>query len=153
MKKDTSLVISVIAIGIASFAILMAFAGEGNVRHVEIYLPEQIQQTIAFHDDGTVEIVGIVGIGDSKNPTLVTRSGDFAYVLTIRNDGESPHMFYIDGLEVQTQLLQPGEEETITVFPGKPGTYSYYDKADGLVRLGELKVVQVVPRDALEETD
>lgn len=154
MKQNSvSLVISVIAIGIASFAILMAFVGEGSVRHVEIYLPEQIQQTVAFQEDGAVELAGITGIGDPKNPTLVTRSGDFAYVLTVRNDGNSPHMLYIDGLEVQTKLLQPGEEDILTIFPEKPGTYNYYDKAEDLVQLGKLRVVQVVPRDAFEEAD
>ena len=149
MKTDRSFVISIVAIGIALFAVLIAYVGEGNVRQVDIYLPEQIIQTIAFQGDG---MVGIKGIGET-NPTLVTRSGDFAYVLTVRNEGDSPHQFYIEGLDVQTNLLMPGEEETITVFPEKPGTYSYYDKAEGQVRLGELKVVQVVPRDAFEGQD
>jgi hypothetical protein len=110
MKQGVSFILSVIAIGIAAFAILIAFAGEGNVRHVEIYLPEQIQQTVAFQGDGSIVLAGIYGTGEAHNPTLITRSGDFAYVLTVRNDGDSPHRLYIEGLEVQTKLLMPGEE-------------------------------------------
>lgn len=151
MKKDGPLILSAIAIGIAAFAILIAFTGGGNVRHVEIYLPEQIQQTVAFQGDGTVELVGLYGTGEANNPTLVTRSGDFAYVLTVRNDGDSPHRLYIEGLEIQTALLMPGDEDTITVIPKKPGTYNYYDKTESLKKLGQLKVVQVVPRDAIEK--
>ena len=151
VKQGISFILSVIAIGIASFAILVAFAGEGNVRHVEIYLPEQITQTVAFQEDETVEIAGISGTAEAHNPILVTRSGDFAYVLAVRNDGTSPHRLYIEGLEVQTDLLMPGDEDTITVVPKKPGTYDYYDKTQTLKKLGQLKVVQVVPRDALEE--
>ena len=150
MKKDVSLILSAIAIGIASFAVLIAFTGEGNVRHVEIYLPEQIKQTVAFQGDGSIDLTGVYGTSEANNPTLITRSGDFAYILTVRNDGDSPHRLYIEGLEVQTTLLMPGDEDTITVIPKKPGTYDYYDKTNSLKKLGQLKVVQVVPRDALE---
>jgi hypothetical protein len=150
-QGSASFVISVVAIGIAIFAVMIAFVGEGNVRHVEIYLPEQITQTVAFQGDGSIELVGVLGTGEANNPTLVTRSGDFAYVLTVRNDGDSPHRLYIEGLEVQTDLLMPGDEDTITVIPKHPGTYDYYDKTETLNKLGQLKVVQVVPRDALEE--
>lgn len=149
MKKDVSFIFSAIAIGIAAFAVLIAFAGEGNVRHVEIYLPEQIRQTVVFQGDGTVELAGLYGTGEANNPTLITRSGDFAYVLTVRNEGDSPHRLYIQGLEVQTKLLMPGDEDTITVIPKKPGIYDYYDKTEFLTKLGQLKVVQVVPRDVL----
>lgn len=151
MKQELSFILSVTAIGMAAFVVLIIFAGEGNVRHVEIYLPEQIKQTVAFQGDGIVELVGIYGTGEASNPTLVTRSGDFAYVLTVRNDGDSPHMLYIEGLEVQTKLLLPGDEDIITVIPKHPGLYGYYDKSDGLKKLGQLRVVQVVPRDAVEK--
>lgn len=149
MKKDVSFIFSSIAIGIAAFALLIAFAGEGNVRHVQIYLPEQIRQTVAFQGDGTIELVGLYGTGEAHNPTLITRSGDYAYVLTVRNEGDSPHRLYIEGLEVQTDLLMPGDENTITVVPKNPGIYNYYDKTEFLTKLGQLQVVQVVPRDSL----
>jgi len=151
MKKDTSFILASIAIGLAAFAILISFAGQGNVRHVQIYLPEQIQQTVAFQGDGSIELSGIYGTREAHNPTLITRSGDFAYVLTVRNDGDSPHRLYIEGLEVQTDLLMPGEEDTITVYPRTPAIYDYYDKTERLTKLGQLKVVQVVPRDVLGE--
>jgi hypothetical protein len=50
--SDFRFVLSVIIVGIVSFVILIAFVIEGNVRHVRIYLPEQIKQTIAFEENG-----------------------------------------------------------------------------------------------------
>ena len=81
---------------------------------------------------------------------MITRSGDFTYILTIKNHGDSPHRLYIDGLEIQTKLLMPGEEDTLIVTPRKPGTYNYYDNVETKRLLGQLKVVQVVPADGLE---
>ena len=126
------------------------YVEQGSIRPIQIFLPEQIRQTVAFEENGKVIVEGMVGIGASDNPTLVTRSGDYTYILTVINNGKSPHMFYIDGLDVQTKLLQPGDEDTITIMPKKPGTYHYYDKADGLHLLGELDVVQVLPKDKRE---
>jgi hypothetical protein len=54
-------------------------------------------------------------------------------------------------LEIQTDLLMPGDEDTIAVIPKKPGTYNYHDKTEFLNKLGQLKAVQVVPKEALEE--
>jgi hypothetical protein len=130
-----------------SFAILIVFVIEGNVRHVQIYLPEQIKQTISFEENGHVRIDGLSGTGETNNPTLVTRLGNYAYVLTVVNHGKLPHMLYIDGLNIQTKLLQPGQNDTITVIPKEPGIYHYYDRASQMQLLGELKVVQVIPED------
>jgi len=149
--SDLTFVISVIAIGIASFAILMVFVEEGNIRHVQIYLPEQIKQTIAFKENGHVRVDGVFGIGEADNPTLVTRSGNYAYVLTVVNRGKLPHMLYIDGLDIQTKFLQPGENDTITVIPKEPGIYHYYDRASQMQLLGELRVVQVIPEDSFKK--
>lgn len=145
--------LSIVAIGIATFAIMMAFIGGGSVRHVQIYLPEQVKQTIAFEENGHVRIDGLYGTEEADNPTLITRSGDYAYVLTVINNGQIPHLLFIDGLNVQTKLLHAGENDTITIFPKKPGNYHYYDRAGEMQLLGEFKAVQVVPRDALEKPE
>lgn len=148
-KTEIAFVLSVIAVGLAIFAILFTFIGLGTVRSAQIYLPEQIRQTVAFEENGNVKLMGITGTGEPDNPTLITRAGDYAYVLTVINLGKSPHQLYIDGLEIETKLLQPDDQDTIMVVPKKPNTYHYYDKADELRMLGELKVVQVVPKDSL----
>ena len=142
---------SVILIGIVSFALLMVFVGGGNVRHVQIYLPEQIKQTIAFEENGHVRIDGVFGTGEADNPTLITRSGNYAYVLTVVNHGKLPHMLYIDGLNIQTKFLHPGENDTITIVSKEPGVYHYYDRASQMQLLGELRVVQVIPEDSFKK--
>ena len=152
VKSSISFILAVVAIGIALFAILINFVGAGNVRDVKIYLPEQIKQTVVFEeDDSGVRIDGLYGTGEVENPTLITRSGGYAYVLTVINNGKLPHMFYIDGLNVQTKLLHSGENDTITILPKLPGNYHYYDRAGGMQQLGEFKAVQVIPMDAFEK--
>ena len=70
--------------------------------------------------------VGISGIIEDNNPTLIMRTS-FAYVLTVINQGETQHRLYIDGFNVQTNLLFPGEQDTITIYPKEEGTYPYYE--------------------------
>jgi hypothetical protein len=51
---------------------------------------------------------------------------------------------------VQTDLLKPGENQTLTIFPKNEAVYNYYDKRETLDKLGQLRVVTVVPSDEFE---
>ena len=145
--KDKILITAALLIGIVSLGAIVGFIGQGNVRHVSIFWQERVEQTVAFEDiDDQVQLQGISGIGGGPNPYLITRTS-FAYVLTVINNGDKQHRLYIEGLEVQTDLLEPGQEETLTIYPDKEGIYKYYDKRENLEHLGFVKVVTVVPSD------
>lgn len=145
--NDRQFVIIGLVIGIIGFASFIGIIGQGNVRHVEIFWPEKVEQTVAFKDiDDKVTLVGISGIGEDNNPTLIMRTS-FAYVLTVENRGNQHHRLYIDGFNVQTDLLEPGQIDTITIYPDKEGTFNYYDKRERMFLLGQLVSVEVVPSD------
>lgn len=81
--NDKTLVIVSIIAGIVALAVIVGFIGQGNIRHVQIFFQEKIEQTVAFREvDGEVKLVGLKGIGGDDNPTLVIRTG-FAYVLLL----------------------------------------------------------------------
>ena len=145
--KDKRFVILALVVGVLGMAVIIGFIGQGNVRHVTIFWQEKVEQTVAFEDiDGQVQLRGIIGIDGEPNPHLLTRTS-FAYLLTVINNGDKHHRLYIEGLEVQTDLLEPGQQETITIHPTKEGIYKYYDKRENLEHLGFLEVVTVVPSD------
>jgi len=147
MVSEKKFVIVALIIGIVSLGIMFGFISQGNVRQAPIFYPEKIEQTVAFQDvEGKVRLVGILGVGGEENPTLIMRK-NFAYILTVINDGDKHHRMYIDGLEVQTTLLAPGEAETLTILPKKEGVYNYFDKSEKLEQLGQLKAVSVIPSD------
>jgi len=149
LSSKKFIVIGVIA-GIVFFGALMGLIGQGTVRHVDVFYPETVRQTVAFIDDGEkTTLRGVEGISEENNPTLITRVG-FVYVLTVINDGNSDHRLYIDGLNVETELLAPGEKDIITIKPQTERTYNYYDKQETLSFLGQLKVVKVIQNDLLE---
>ena len=146
-SNDKKLVIIGIVVGVIGLVAMIGFIGQGNVRHVAIFWQEKVEQTVAFEDiNGEVQLRGVVGISGEPNPTLISRTG-FAYILTVVNNGETNHRLYIDGLNVQTDLLDPGEQDTITIYPTEEGTYNYYDKRERLKLLGQLKIISVVPSD------
>ncbi len=141
------MIIIAILIGVVSLAAMIGFIGQGNVRHVSIFWQERVEQTVAFEDvDGQVQLQGISGIGGEPNPHLITRT-NFAYILTVINNGDTNHRLYIEGLNVQTDLLDPGEQDTLTLYPNKEGVYKYFDKRQWLEHLGFLEVRTVVPSD------
>ena len=81
--NDKHFVIVLLIVGIMGFALFIGVIGQGNVRHVQIFWPEKIEQTVAFIDiDNQVKLVGISGISEDNNPTLIMRIS-FAYVLTV----------------------------------------------------------------------
>lgn len=133
--------------GISGLSATVAFVGQGNVRHTEIFWAETVEQTIMFEDiDGETQVKGVRGVAGDSNPTLLSRTS-FAYILTVINNGTTLHRLYIDGFNVQTQLLDPGQEDTITIYPDKEGEFTYYDKRENLMPLGKIRIVSVVPSD------
>ena len=151
MMKTDKLIIGIgLAAGMVALVVMIGFIGQGNVREVPLFYPEKVEQTVSFEEvDGNVQIVGISGVKGDTNPTLLSRTS-FAYVLNVINNGTTFHRLYIDGLNVQTDLLAPGENDTITVFPIEEGVYNYYDKRERLKLLGQIKIVTVVPSDEFQ---
>jgi len=141
------LVIAGIIAGIVGLVATVGFVGQGNVRHVEIFWAETVEQTIVFEDiNGETQVRGIKGVITDANPTLLSRTS-FAYILTVINNGTTVHRLYIDGFNVQTDLLEPGQQDTITIYPDKEGEFTYYDKRENLTPLGKIKIVTVVASD------
>ena len=146
-NHDKTLILVAIVVGVVALAGMIGFIGQGNVRHVSIFWQERVEQTVSFDDiDGKVQLQGISGIGGEANPYLITRTS-FAYLLTVINNGDKHHRLYIEGLNVQTDLLEPGQQETLTIYPEKEGVYKYFDKRERLEHLGFLEVKTVVHSD------
>ena len=134
-------------VGVVALAAMIGLIGQGNVRHVSIFWQERVEQTVAFEDvNGKVQLQGILGIDGEPNPHLITRTS-FAYLLTVINNGDKHHRLYIEGLDVQTNLLEPDQQETLTLYPDKEGVYKYFDKRENLEHLGFLEVKTVVASD------
>ena len=145
--NNKKLIVIVIIAGVIGLGAMIGFIGQGNVRHVEIFWKEKVEQTVAFEDvNGEVQLKGISGISGELNPHLISRTS-FAYILTIVNNGDKHHRLYIEGLEIQSNLLEPGQQDVITIHPTEEGLYKYYDKREKLEHLGVLEIRTVVPSD------
>ena len=142
MKNDKKVLICSIIGGMMFFSLLVGFISHGNVRQVPIFFKEHMEATVAFRKiDGETKIIGLKGNAD-VNPTLVMRTGDFAYILTVINQDTTHHMFYVEGLEVHTKTIRPGENDTITIYSKNSGVYNYYDRFEERP-LGKIKAVKV----------
>jgi hypothetical protein len=145
--NNKKLIVIAIIAGVIGLGAMIGFIGQGNVRHVEIFWKEKVEQTVAFEDvNGEVQLKGISGISGELNPHLISRTS-FAYILTIVNNGDKHHRLYIEGLEIQSNLLEPGQQDIITIYPTEEGLYKYYDKREKLEHLGFLEIRTVVPSD------
>ena len=141
--------IAIIA-SLVAFAGMIAFVGQGNVRQTPIFWTEKVEQTVMFEDiDGKVQLRAIKGVTGEPNPTLLSRTS-FVYILTVINNGDRHHRLYIEGFNVQTDLLEPGQQETIKIYPTEEGIYNYYDKRQYLEKLGQIKIITVVPSDEFQ---
>ena len=141
------MILTALITGVIGLVATVAFVGQGNVRHVDIFWTEKVEQTVVFEEvDGKTQIRAIKGVTGEPNPTLISRTS-FAYILTVINNGTTVHRLYIDGFNVQTDLLQPGQQDTITIYPEKEGEFTYYDKRQNLTPLGKIKIFAVVPSD------
>ncbi len=141
--SDSKLVLIAVAGGIAALALAFVFISGGLVRHVTIFLPEKAYVTVAFQKiDGEVKVVGTEGIA-GVNPTINMRTGDFAMVLTVVNQDNVNHALYIDGLEISTKFLEPGQSEVLTFYSKGEASYNYYDAANTDKPLGQIRALKV----------
>lgn len=141
---SSSKIVLIALVGCISFLILIVvFVSSGFVRQVPIFWKEEIRATVAFQEiNGQLKVVGLIGNGDT-NPTLVMKAGDSPYILTVINQDTKPHIFYVDGLEVHTKLLQPNENDTITLISKKETTYNYYDSLNPEKKIGQIIAARV----------
>ncbi|MDE1862331.1 MAG: cupredoxin domain-containing protein [Thaumarchaeota archaeon] len=131
----------------ALFVLIVVLVGEGFVRQVPIFWNEEIHATVAFEDvKGQTRVVGLVGNG-GVDPTLVMKAGNTPYILTVINMDSRPHMFYVERLGVHTGILQPGQNETITLVSKDEGTFTYYDGLHPGRIIGEIISAKVEATD------
>lgn len=150
MDPEKRFVVIGLACGFVALAAIMGYASMGYVRHMNIFWPEEIRQTLEFRNvDGKSVVVGTVG-NAGTNPDLIMRTGDFTYILTVRNTDDLPHRLYVEGLDVGTKLLGPGESDTIRLNSRYEGTFRYYDTAAEKQYLGTITARYVVPLDEIE---
>lgn len=144
MNSEKKFVIIALVVAIAAFGGIIIFAGQGNVRHVTIFFPEEIKQTLEFRNiDGVTVVVGTIG-NSGTNPELISRI-EFAYILTVKNADTKPHLFYVDPIGLKTKLLEPGQEDTIIIQSKKEVIYQYYDIAETKQLLGTIQIKRVGP--------
>ena len=141
---SNSRIVLIALVGCISFLILIVvFVSVGFVRQVPIFWKEEVRATIAFQEiGGQLKVVGLIGNSDT-NPTLVMKTGDSPYILTVINQDTKPHIFYVDGLEVHTKLLQAGENDTIMLISKKEATYNYYDNLHPEKKIGQIIAARV----------
>lgn len=145
LSKETKIIVVGLLVSGSTFVLTIYFGSNGLFRHVNIFLPEVIQATIAFKNiDGQLKIIGVKG-NVEISPTLVVRTGA-TYILTVINYDNTTHKFYIDRLNQSTKILYPSESDIITIQESKEGNYKYYDVISNKSKidvLGTLKVVTV----------
>ncbi len=142
MDSEKKFVVIALIVAIVAFGGIVLFAGQGNVRHVNIFWPEQIKQTLEFRNiNGQTIVVGTIG-NSGTNPDLISRT-EFAYILTITNADTKPHLFYVDIIDLKTKVLDPGESDTIIIKSNKEATYRYYDIIDQQQLLGTIQIKRV----------
>ncbi len=97
---------------------------------------DQIPQEPARPDAKRVE--ASVAIKEWKmDPANLTVPAGSRLVLTIRNDGDSPHHFVIPALDVHVENLAPGASKTVELNADKAGTYTYFCDIPGHAQLGQ----------------
>lgn len=146
--SDGKFVMVAIAGTIVAFVIMLVLVSGGGVRHVQIFLPEKTENTLAFRQVyGKMSLVGIKGIAQ-VNPTMIMRTGDYSLELTVINEDDRQHMLYIEDVGVSTKVLRPGDTDVIPFRSPGEAAYNYYDYMDNSRELlGQIRAVKVTAFD------
>lgn len=72
----------------------------------------------------------------SFNPKSIDLKAGETVSIKYKNVGNLPHDFVITGLAAKTNVLQAGQEQTITVTAAQAGTYTFYCSVGNHKQLG-----------------
>ena len=86
---------------------------------------EEGVEEMVVEDSETREII-VEGEEFSFSPSTITVSEGEKIALTFKNVGTFPHNFIIDELDVKTETINAGEEDTIEFVADKSGTFAFY---------------------------
>ena len=99
---------------------------------------EQEQTPQAPAEPGAKRVEASVSVKEWKmDPANLSVAAGSRLVLTIRNDGDSPHHFVIPGLGLHLVDIAPGATRTVELNVDKAGTYPYFCDIPGHAQLGQ----------------
>lgn len=85
---------------------------------------------------GPVTEISISAKEFAYTPSTVTVKKGEAIKINFTNDGTTAHNLSIEGLNVSTKTIGPGESDSITFTPASPGTFKYFCSVDSHRSLG-----------------
>jgi plastocyanin len=96
---------------------------EQNSIEQQVPVEEGVEETVV--EDETREIM-VEGDEFSFSPSTITVSEGERIALTFKNVGTFPHNFVIDELGVETETIDPDEEDTVEFTADTSGTFAFY---------------------------
>jgi len=109
-----------LAVALLVIALLAAACGGGG--------SQQSSNTISSGSASTSSGSGAtiqVSLQDFRfAPATITVQRGQTVTITLKNDGAVAHDFRIEGLNVSSQLLRPGQTQTITFTPNQAGQFT-----------------------------
>ena len=131
MNKNT--IWGLIIVIVLGFGLYMAFNSQQRTNqtpseqtNTEQKVPaEEDVEEMVVEDSETREII-VEGEEYSFSPSTITVSEGEKIALTFKNVGSFPHNFVIDELDVKTETINAGEEDTIEFVADKSGTFAFY---------------------------
>lgn len=85
----------------------------------------------AMMDEGEARNITLTGKEFSFEPPKLTVKAGEKINLTLKNNGNAPHTFAIEGTSVTTPIVQPGKETTITFSMDTAGKYTFFCSVAG----------------------
>jgi len=90
----------------------------------------QTSPTTQAPASGATEI-NVVGTEFSFNPASISVKAGEKIKITFRNNGRSPHNLVVEGLNIGTKTISPGQTETIEFTAPSSGTYTFFCSIPG----------------------
>lgn len=135
MNKGIIALLVVLVVALLAYFFLRQDAVEEEVVvNDELVMDEEVVDILPT-PDVSVHVAGIDM--DFSEKEIIVKEGDLVEIHFV-NEGEMPHDLVIDELGVDTTILMPGEEATITFVASQAGTFEYYcsvgeHRAEGMV--------------------
>ena len=75
--------------------------------------------------DQAISDITVMGNEFAFVPSVITIQKGQTIRLTFKNSGSYPHDLVFNDINIQTKIIQPGEQDSVTFTADKTGTFSY----------------------------
>lgn len=135
-QKTIITIVVVLAVLVAGYFLLTGLQRPAPILEITIPEAEVIPEEEVSGEEGEIREIAVSGTEFNFNPSSITLTEGERVRLVFTNAGRAPHDFTLEGLGIKTQVIGPGQTDSVEFVAPASGKYTFFCSVPGHREVG-----------------